>query len=172
METDAARGSHAAADDDAKTAADDDGARAGLAGPAVLGQASGSASAAGWASASGSASAWGSASGCPSALIAIGEERGMWLELLRMHMRAENFREAVRLVECHVKYWKPRVVDGFDTKMRLDVPLLVQLQRALDIVRGEYPDADWLSDKLAQSLDELKSTLMLLSQRMIIANGN
>jgi len=111
-------------------------------------------------------------SGCPSALIAIGEERGMWLELLRMHMRAENFREAVRLVECHVKYWKPRVVDGFDTKMRLDVPLLVQLQRALDIVRGEYPDADWLSDKLAQSLDELKSTLMLLSQRMIIANGN
>ena len=109
---------------------------------------------------------------CPSFMISIAEERGLWLELLRMYMRAENFREAVRLVECHVRYWKPRIVDGVDPKVRLDVPLLVQLQRALDIVRGEYPDAEWLGDKLAESLEELKSTLSLLSERMIVVKGN
>ena len=100
----------------------------------------------------------------PAFLTTLAESRGMWLELLRLYMRTENFVEAVRLVEVHVKFWKPRIGDNDLSSIRLDVPLLVQLQRALDSIDG----CEQLAEKLQDSLDELKMTLRIIGDRMIV----
>jgi hypothetical protein len=108
--------------------------------------------------------------GIPAFLITLAESRGMWLDLLRMYMRTENFVEAVRLVEVHVKYWKPRIGEDDPSSlshMRLDIPLLVQLQRAVEIVSQEIDGGDLLLDKLTSSLEELKMTLRMIGDRIM-----
>jgi hypothetical protein len=101
----------------------------------------------------------------PSFLVNLAEDKGLWLVLLKAHMRRENFAEAVRLVETHVKFWMP---GSHEDQIMLNVPLLVQLQQALEMVDEDtLPNADKLLCKLEDALETLKETLSLVSQRTV-----
>jgi hypothetical protein len=85
-------------------------------------------------------------------------------------MRKENYRECVRLIETHVKYWRPTPSDPLGSGMMLNVPLLAQLQRALELVVLETEDDElqFLLKQLNVALDELKETLREISQRFVM----
>ena len=100
----------------------------------------------------------------------LAEEQGAWTDLLRLHMRKENWKECVRLVETHVKHWRPDPRGREEDKnatMMLDVPLLVQLQRALRTAASMDVDLCLLERTLEETLDTLKTTLQQVSQRLI-----
>ena len=95
---------------------------------------------------------------------------GGWIDLLKLYMRKENYRECVRLIETHVKYWRPTPSDPLGSGMMLNVPLLAQLQRALELVVLETEDDElqFLLKQLNVALDELKETLREISQRFVM----
>jgi hypothetical protein len=99
----------------------------------------------------------------------LAEEQGAWTDLLRLHMRKENWKECVRLVETHVKHWRPDPCGSEDKTMviLLDVPLLVQLQRALRTAASMDVDLGLLDRTLEETLETLKTTLQQVSQRLI-----
>ena len=98
------------------------------------------------------------------------EEAGGWTDLLRIYMRKENYRECVRLVETHVKYWRPDISGEASSGMIINVPLLVQLQRAIEavVVETEEDEYSFLLEKLNIALDELKETLRVVSERLVV----
>jgi hypothetical protein len=103
-------------------------------------------------------------------LVDIIESQNGWTELLKVYMRKELYRDCVRLVETHIKFWRPSpTVNLHAEAMIINVPLLVQLQRAIRIAEAEGSDKEITSlcEKLDITLDGLKSTLADVSQRLI-----
>lgn len=103
-------------------------------------------------------------------LVDIIESQNGWTDLLKVYMRKELYRDCVRLVETHIKFWRPSpTVNLHGDAMIINVPLLVQLQRAIRIAEAEGSDKEMTSlcEKLDITLDGLKSTLADVSQRLI-----
>ena len=98
-------------------------------------------------------------------LIDLVESQNGWTDLLKLYMRKELYSECVSLVETHVKFWRPDPTETDLGTMVINVPLLVQLQRALAMV--EEQEVSQLSKKLDSCLETLKSTLSEVSQRLI-----
>ena len=100
-------------------------------------------------------------------LIDILESQNGWTDLLKLHMRKEQFGECVRLIETHLKYWRPSPIEDKEGCMMINVPLLVQLQRALKLAAIESEELSHLSVKLDVTLEGVKATLAELSSRLI-----
>ena len=100
----------------------------------------------------------------PAWLTNLAEERRGWTLLLAIHMQRENWRECVRLVETHVKFWRPNPLE-VPTDI-INVPLLVQLQRALSATDEENSENSILLERLDSALEILKNTLHDLTQRI------
>ena len=103
----------------------------------------------------------------PNFLVDILEAAGGWTDLLTIYMRKEDYRACVRLVETHVKFWRPDPTDPMTGTMLLKVPLLVQLQRAMQLAVVGDDETGFLLQKLDAALEQLKSTLSEVSQRMV-----
>ena len=103
-------------------------------------------------------------------LVDIIEAQNGWTDLLKVYMRKELYRDCVRLVETHIKFWRPSPTTNLHAEaMVINVPLLVQLQRAVRIAEAEGSDKEMTSlcEKLDSTLDGLKATLADVSQRLI-----
>jgi hypothetical protein len=103
-------------------------------------------------------------------LVDIIESQNGWTDLLRVYMRKEQYGECVRLIETHLKYWRPEPTVSMGSLgggMIINVPLLVQLQRALQSSASEDEELAYISAKLDQTLETVKTTLAELSQRLI-----
>lgn len=104
----------------------------------------------------------------PNFLIDIIESQDGWTDLLKVYMRKECFAESVRLVETHVKFWRPDpAAPVFASEMVMNVPLLVQLQRALQLAGMEDEELAQLGVKLDAALEVLKQTLKHVAQRLM-----
>lgn len=98
------------------------------------------------------------------------EAQNGWTDLLKVYMRKEQYSECVRLVETHLKYWHPQPVAAMGCigdGMVINVPLLVQLHRAMKISSSESEEMAELVGKLEKTLDTLKATLATLAERLI-----
>jgi len=101
-------------------------------------------------------------------LVDLIERQKGWCDLLKVYMRKEMYRECVRLVETHLKYWRPEVTAPISSlDFVVNVPLLVQLQRALHMTANESGEMAQLSEKLDQTLEIVKGTLNDLADRLI-----